>query len=102
MDMTLTNGILTPYAAESKRNRTSASESLCDERTGMTPTNTNVNGAETMASRARRTAPDMSSQRGKNLALMLLVMTQFVIVIDALNRQRRAALDRLASALLAR
>ena len=30
-----------------------------------------------------RAAPDLGSQRGKNLALMLLAMTQFVIVIDA-------------------
>jgi EmrB/QacA subfamily drug resistance transporter len=36
-----------------------------------------------MASRAPRKAADLSSQRGKNLALLLLAMTQFVIVIDA-------------------
>ncbi len=30
-----------------------------------------------------RSAPDLTSARGKNLALMLLAMTQFVIVIDA-------------------
>ena len=40
-------------------------------------------GTATMASRAPRSAPDLSTQRGKNLALMLLAMTQFVIVIDA-------------------
>src|SRR5271156_1693102 len=32
---------------------------------------------------ARRAVADLSSQRGKNLALMLLAMTQFVVVIDA-------------------
>jgi EmrB/QacA subfamily drug resistance transporter len=31
----------------------------------------------------RRAVPDLSSQRGKNLALLLLAMTQFVVVIDA-------------------
>jgi EmrB/QacA subfamily drug resistance transporter len=36
-----------------------------------------------MASRSPRAAADLSSQRGKNLALMLLAMTQFVVVIDA-------------------
>src|SRR5271169_3708694 len=36
-----------------------------------------------IGSRTRRAAADLSSQRGKNLALMLLAMTQFVIVIDA-------------------
>src|ERR1700689_1698157 len=36
-----------------------------------------------MASRSPRAAADLSSQRGKNLALMLLAMTQVVIVIDA-------------------
>src|ERR1700721_935244 len=36
-----------------------------------------------MASRSPRADADMSSQRGKDLALMLLAMTQFVIVIDA-------------------
>src|SRR5271167_2389567 len=34
-------------------------------------------------SRPRRAAADLSSQRGKNLALALLAMTQFVVVIDA-------------------
>ncbi|HEY4450099.1 MAG TPA: MFS transporter [Solirubrobacteraceae bacterium] len=33
--------------------------------------------------RAPRAAADLSSTRGKNLALMLLAMTQFVVVIDA-------------------
>jgi EmrB/QacA subfamily drug resistance transporter len=36
-----------------------------------------------MASRTPRKAADLSSKRGKDLALMLLAMTQFVIVIDA-------------------
>ena len=49
----------------------------------MTPTDTKSDGAATMTSRAPRSAPDLSSARGKNLALMLLAMTQFVIVIDA-------------------
>src|SRR5882757_11197178 len=40
-------------------------------------------GAAMMASLAYRQAPDLSSQRGRNLALMLLAMTQFVVVIDA-------------------
>ena len=35
------------------------------------------------ASRPRRAAADLSTQRGKNLALVLLAMTQFVVVIDA-------------------
>src|ERR1700738_5181027 len=35
------------------------------------------------AVQSRRTEPDLSSARGKNLALMLLAMTQFVVVIDA-------------------
>jgi EmrB/QacA subfamily drug resistance transporter len=33
--------------------------------------------------RAPRAAADLSTQRGKNLALLLLAMTQFVVVIDA-------------------
>src|SRR6202162_4867106 len=33
--------------------------------------------------RARGAPADLTSQRGKNLALMLLAMTQFVVVIDA-------------------
>ena len=33
--------------------------------------------------RPRRAAPDLTSEHGKNLALMLLAVTQFVIVIDA-------------------
>src|ERR1700734_1955024 len=36
-----------------------------------------------MASKSSRPAADLSSQRGKNLALMLLAMTEFGIVIDA-------------------
>jgi EmrB/QacA subfamily drug resistance transporter len=35
------------------------------------------------ASRSPRATPDLSSKRGKDLALALLAMTQFVIVIDA-------------------
>src|SRR6478609_4012220 len=38
---------------------------------------------KSIGSRAPRVAADMSSQRGKNLALALLAMTQFVVVIDA-------------------
>ena len=36
-----------------------------------------------MASKSPRPAADLSSARGKNLALILLAMTQFVVVIDA-------------------
>jgi MFS family permease len=36
-----------------------------------------------MASLSPRAAADMTSQRGKSLALLLLAMTEFVIVIDA-------------------
>ncbi|MCW3031013.1 MAG: transporter, partial [Solirubrobacterales bacterium] len=32
---------------------------------------------------SQRSQPDMSTSRGKNLALLLLAMTQFVVVIDA-------------------
>src|SRR5271167_3232085 len=39
--------------------------------------------ATRIGSRPRRAAADLTSQRGKNLALMLLAMTQFVVVIDA-------------------
>src|ERR1700731_1526938 len=39
--------------------------------------------AARIGSRRPRAAADLSSQRGKNLALMLLAMTQFVVVIDA-------------------
>jgi EmrB/QacA subfamily drug resistance transporter len=46
----------------------------------MTGTNTE---AAASPPRPRRAAPDLSSERGKNLALLLLAMTQFVIVIDA-------------------
>src|SRR5271155_2384945 len=35
------------------------------------------------ASTSRRAAPDLDSKRGKDLALLLLAMTQFVVVIDA-------------------
>ncbi len=49
----------------------------------MTTTKTKPRGPATSASRAARPAPDLSTERGKNLALMLLAMTQFVIVIDA-------------------
>ena len=42
-----------------------------------------IGGAAMMASRTPRAAADLSSKRGKDLALMLLAMTQFVIVIDA-------------------
>jgi EmrB/QacA subfamily drug resistance transporter len=37
----------------------------------------------TSTPRSGRAAPDLSSSRGKGLALVLLAMTQFVIVIDA-------------------
>jgi EmrB/QacA subfamily drug resistance transporter len=40
-------------------------------------------GGTTMPVRSARTADELSSPRGKNLALMLLAMTQFVVVIDA-------------------
>src|SRR5271165_2456275 len=40
-------------------------------------------GGAAMGLRSRRAAADLTSQRGKNLALMLLAMTQFVVVIDA-------------------
>lgn len=36
-----------------------------------------------MAARSHRSTADLSSERGKNLALLLLAMTQFVVVIDA-------------------
>src|SRR6476659_7788287 len=42
-----------------------------------------LRGAARMGSRSPRATADLSSQRGKNLALALLAMTQFVIVIDA-------------------
>ena len=47
---------------------------------------TNINAlrsAARMGSRSPRATADLSSQRGRNLALMLLAMTQFVVVIDA-------------------
>src|SRR5271165_1519594 len=83
--MALTNGILAPYAAISKRNRNSTSGSISaipPERTSMTRTETQ-SGGTAMAVRSRRAAADLTSQRGKNFALMLLAMTQFVVVIDA-------------------
>ena len=40
-------------------------------------------GSAMTAPRPPRAAADLSSSRGKNLALMLLAMTQFVVVIDA-------------------
>jgi EmrB/QacA subfamily drug resistance transporter len=40
-------------------------------------------GTAMTASRSPRAAADLGSSRGKNLALMLLAMTQFVVVIDA-------------------
>src|SRR5271165_2059152 len=48
----------------------------------MTTTDTQ-HGGPAMSLRPRRAAADLTSQRGKNLALMLLAMTQFVVVIDA-------------------
>ncbi|MGH2831331.1 MAG: MFS transporter [Solirubrobacteraceae bacterium] len=39
--------------------------------------------ADTTRARRTRSAPDLTSARGKSLALALLAMTQFVIVIDA-------------------
>jgi EmrB/QacA subfamily drug resistance transporter len=49
----------------------------------MTTTETRPSGEASIASPTRRSAPDLSTERGKSLALMLLAMTQFVIVIDA-------------------
>jgi EmrB/QacA subfamily drug resistance transporter len=49
----------------------------------MTTTKTKSRGEASTAPPAGRLAPDLSTERGKNLALMLLAMTQFVIVIDA-------------------
>src|ERR1700719_2088495 len=42
-----------------------------------------LRGTARMGGQAARATADLSSQRGKNLALMLLAMTQFVVVIDA-------------------
>src|ERR1700687_645528 len=85
--MALTNGILAPYPAIHNRNRNSASGSISWrstlERTCMSTTETQSGEATRIGSRTRRAAADLSSQRGKNLALMLLAMTQFVVVIDA-------------------
>src|ERR1700686_3851740 len=49
----------------------------------MSITETQSGEATRIGSRTRRAVADLSSQRGKNLALMLLAMTQFVVVIDA-------------------
>ena len=49
----------------------------------MTTTRTQSAEQQVKAPRSRRAAPDLSSQRGKNLALLLLAMAQFVVVIDA-------------------
>src|SRR3982074_1427097 len=49
----------------------------------MSATETQSGKAARIGSRTPRAAADLSSQRGKNLALMLLAMTQFVVVIDA-------------------
>src|SRR3984957_14063903 len=49
----------------------------------MTTTKIDDRGAATITSRAPRKAADLSSKRGKDLALVLLAMTQFVVVIDA-------------------
>src|SRR5450432_230973 len=53
------------------------------ERIRMSTTETQHGETTRFGSRPRRAAADLSSQRGKNLALMLLAMTQFVVVIDA-------------------
>src|SRR5271170_2760577 len=49
----------------------------------MSTSDTQSGGTATMGARPRRAAADLSSQRGKNLALLLLAMAQFVVVIDA-------------------
>src|SRR3982074_3005393 len=49
----------------------------------MSTTETQSGEATRIGSRPPRAAADLSSQRGKSLALVLLAMTQFVIVIDA-------------------
>jgi EmrB/QacA subfamily drug resistance transporter len=49
----------------------------------MTSTTTRARDAAGAAPRAPRATADLSSKRGKDLALVLLAMTQFVIVIDA-------------------
>src|ERR1700736_1918281 len=49
----------------------------------MSTTETQSGEATRIGSRSPRATADLSSQRGKNLALMLLAMTQFVVVIDA-------------------
>src|SRR3979411_733214 len=53
------------------------------ERRGMAANFKGFGGVARKGSRSPRAAADLSSQRGKNLALMLLAMTQFVVVIDA-------------------
>src|SRR6202453_1571316 len=49
----------------------------------MSTTETQPGEATRSGSRTRRAAADLSSKRGKKLALMLLEMTQFVVVSDA-------------------
>ncbi len=49
----------------------------------MSTTETQPGEAQDRLCVTRRAAADLTSQRGKNLALMLLAMTQFVVVIDA-------------------
>ncbi len=49
----------------------------------MTTTRTQSAEQQAKAPRSHRAGPDLSSQRGKNLALLLLAMAQFVVVIDA-------------------
>src|ERR1700683_3420817 len=49
----------------------------------MTTTKTEERSAATTALRAPRKDADLSTKRGKDLALVLLAMTQFVVVIDA-------------------
>ena len=49
----------------------------------MSTIETQSGGPAMVGSASRRVAADLTSQRGKNLALMLLAMTQFVVVIDA-------------------
>src|ERR1700686_389229 len=49
----------------------------------MSPIETQSGEATRIGSRTRRAAADLSSQRGKNPALLVLAVTEFVIVIDA-------------------
>src|SRR5258707_6741626 len=86
LDIVFTNGILAPYRAINKGNRNSASgfpRRSTSERNDMATTIRQLRGAARIGSRAPRATADLSSQRGKNLALLLLAMTQFVVVIDA-------------------